>query len=220
MEYSTIDSTASFLKYLKGIYTPSRTKPEILELPPMSFLMIDGKGIPKSAAFQDAVQALYTLLFQMKMGMKFGKIRRPEGWFDFKVPPLEGLWWTREDVWKATQTFSPEDLVSGSWTLMMLMPPFIDITTFKEGKKQAIVKKPSLPVANIRLAQFSEGYVVQILHVGTYASEPETVRKLVTFAQDHDRRFTGKHHEIYLSDPRRTSPEKLRTIIRYPLRGI
>ncbi|MEI8229946.1 MAG: GyrI-like domain-containing protein [Candidatus Peregrinibacteria bacterium] len=222
MDYDTIRSASEFLKFMKGIYAPSRKEPEVLRLPAMRFLMIDGQGVPASKMFQDSVQALYSLLFQLKMGMKFGKIRKPDGWFDFKVPPLEGLWWTNKDVvrsrWKATQAFAPDDLISGHWTLMMLVPPFIPSETIKEAMEQASVKKPSLPITEIRCEEFTEGEAVQMMHIGPYSTEPETVRKLVEFAEQKGCRFTGKHHEVYLSDPRRTQGEKLRTILRYPLR--
>ena len=174
--------------------------PELLEMPERTFLMVDGRGDPNgSEDFQRAIEALYSLSY----GLKF-LLKRELG-VDRKVEPLEGLWWVdRGD-------FSYEDRTDWRWTVMIEQPA----EATPERVEALAREKP--PAIRPRLERFAEGRVAQVLHVGPFADEPRTIEQLHAFIAEQGLRATGRHHEIYLSDPRRTAPERLRTILRQPV---
>ncbi len=192
-----------------GLYKASKKTPEFLKVPAMKYLMIDGTGDPNtSKQFQDSIQALYSLAY----GIKFGRKKRGEE-SDYKIPPLEGLWWSDD----------PKNFMDGGdkskwqWRLMISEPDFVsqkDLTIAAEeaGKKKAL---PALP--SVRLEKFAEGPAVQMMHVGPYSTEHTSIARLHDFAKESGYEITGKFHEIYLSDPSKTAPEKIKTIIRQPV---
>jgi hypothetical protein len=143
------------------------------------------------------------------------KNQQPAGYFDYVVPPLEGLWWV------ADGGFSFEKRSNWQWTLMIRQPEFVTRDVLAWAARELSAKKPDLPVKKARLEEFEEGLCVQTMHVGPYSTEPETMAKIADFIRSHGLRDRvgrgGKHHEIYLSDPRRTKPEKLRTVLRHPV---
>ena len=189
---------------LKAVYSAKRT-PALLEIPEISFLMIDGAGDPNnSAEYGEAVGALYSLAYTLKFASK------AEG-RDFVVMPLQGLWWA-EDM----DAFARGDKDAWSWTMMIAVPP-LEEGLVAEVRGIAADKKPSPALSRVRLEAFAEGRVAQVLHIGPYAEEAPTIDALHVFIEEQGLARRGKHHEIYLSDPSRTTPEKLRTIVRQPV---
>ncbi len=187
--------------------------PIVVTVPRMVFLMIDGAGAPDaapegSAEFHEAIEALYTIKFWDK------KHPRPAGYVKFSAAPLEGLWWMKGGT--AFSEARPEDW---RWTMMVRVPEFVDGRLFAQVIEACAHRKPgaSERLAQMRLEEFTEGECVQILHVGPYDQEQPTIERMHAFARAHGYQPEGKHHEIYLGDPRRSAPEKLRTILRQPV---
>ena len=197
-----------FKKEFKQLYRPSAKKISVVDVPPMQFLMIDGQGDPNtSQVYTDAVEALYAVAYTLKFASKKQLAR------DFTVMPLEGLWWV-EDM----SDFSTKDKDSWLWTAMIMQPDWID-ATMVEAAKEAAAKKKDLPaLPGLRFERYHEGLAAQILYIGPYADEGPTIARLHAFIAENGYRLAGKHHEIYLSDPRRTAPEKLKTVIRQPMK--
>lgn len=197
-----------FKKILAGYRAPPG-RFEIVEIPDQQYLMVDGHGDPNtSLAYTDALAALYPLAYKLKFASKRELDR------DYVVPPLEGLWWADDmDAFTASRDKSRWD-----WTMMLMVPEWIDGGLFEATLAQVVTKDPPARVADIRLRPLSEGRCVQTLHLGPFDDEgPVLERMHHEFIPDHGLRLTGKHHEIYLSDPRRVAPEKLRTILRQPV---
>ena len=197
-----------YKKELKHLYRPSTKKCELIEVPTMNFLMIDGMGDPNTAqAYKDAIEALYAVSYALKFMIKKGAQA-----VDYGVMPLESLWWV-EDMAEFDATHKENWL----WTAMIMQPEYVTAELVEIAKAETAKKKnpPALP--KLRFAAFAEGLAAQIMHIGPYAEEEPTITKLHEFIaeQGHERR--GKHHEIYLSDARRTAPEKLKTIVRQPV---
>ncbi|GIF01402.1 GyrI-like domain-containing protein [Paractinoplanes rishiriensis] len=192
-----------------GAYRARPGRFEVVEVPELQYLMVDGHGDPNTdAAFSDAVEALYPLAYRLKFASK-QRLGR-----DYVVMPLEGLWWADDmDSFTAARDKSRWD-----WTLMIMVPEWIDQDMLTEAVKQVAAKGNPRRLHEVRLESLSEGRCVQILHVGSYDDEAETLAKLHhDFIPGNGLRMTGKHHEIYLSDSRKVAPEKLRTILRQPV---
>lgn len=212
--------TLDLKKELKYLYAPSAKKVEVVQVPRLQFAMIDGAiekghGPGDSPGFQEAVQALYGISYTLKFMLK----KRKTNPIDYPVMALEGLWWVEDGVFDIT--------VKDNWfhTLMILQPDVITKELFEEGLSQVRRKRGDSPaLSGLRLANFEEGSCVQVMHVGPYATEPATVERMRAFAQENGYRDLvgsgGKHHEIYMSDPRRVSPEKLKTVLRHPVKKI
>lgn len=199
-----------FKKTLKTIYSNvSSEEFSIVDVPPLNFLMIDGQGYPgTSQEYQDAMQALYTLSYTLKFMMKKkGK--------DYVVMPLEGLWWA-DDMDVFTNEFM-EQKDEWKWTSMIMQPDFITQEMVEKAIEDVKQKKDPPALAKVRFESYTEGLSAQILYFGSYSDERPTIGRMHSFIKDKGYRMRGKHHEIYLSDPRRTKPEKLRTIIRQPI---
>lgn len=202
-------------KEFKNLYAPSAKKVEVVQVPRFQFVMIDGMieaghGPGDSPTFQEAMQALYGASYTLKFMSK----QRKENPIDYSVMALEGLWWVeggefvigRKDNW--------------AYTVMMLQPDHITPDMFAEALHDLRRKKGDQPAfARLRLEAFEEGLCVQILHIGPYATEPATIEKMDAFALENGYQMHGKHHEIYLGDPMRAQPEKLKTILRHPVKG-
>lgn len=200
-----------FKKTEKNLYAPKR-KPERVFVPEINFLMVDGKGDPDGVEYQEAVQALYTIAYTIKMS-KMGETRLT-GYSDYVVPPLEGLWWSEG-------MFDLEDRDAWLWTSLLRQPDFVTEEVLQWAKMQAKKKKPTIDTSNVKLERFFEGDCVQMMHIGPFSKEIETTTKLHQFMKEeglqNDTGATRKHHEIYLSDPRKTVQEKMRTILRLPV---
>ncbi len=196
-------------KEFKDLYNPSSKMIAAVEVPNMNYLKIDGSGDPNTAQeYKDAVEALFSLSYTLKFMMKKTKA------VDYAVMPLEGLWWA-DDMSKFA-----EDKNKWKWTAMIMQPEQVT----KESVAKAIEelkKKKKLPaLSKIRFENFQEGTVAQIMYFGPYSDEGPTIQKIHEFIEQHKGTLVGKHHEIYLSDPRRVPPEKLKTILRQPLKQI
>jgi hypothetical protein len=197
-----------YKKELKPLYQPSPKKIEIVDIPRMAFLMVDGKGDPNnSQGFQEAVEVLFGLSYTLKFMIKKGK----EG-IDYAVMPLEGLWWA-DDM----SQFSLDRRDDWKWTVMIMQPEFVTHTLIDKGIGEA-QKKKRVDFSKVRFERFAEGKSAQILHIGPFSEEGPTVEKIHRFIKENGFTMTGKHHEIYLSDIRKSAPEKWKTIIRQPMK--
>jgi hypothetical protein len=210
-----------FKRELKHLYAPSRGVFTTVEVPDMQFLMVDGAGDPNSAQrYQDAVSALYAVAYKLKFMSKRTLER------DYVVPPLEGLWWMpgldglakadSVEAWLAAFAASDRDM--WQWTMMIMQPDWITPEMVAEAHESALEDEDTRTMQAMRLAVFQEGMAVQTLHVGPYAAEGPLLADLhVNVLPAQGLREAGKHHEIYLSDPRRVAPEKLKTVLRQPV---
>lgn len=192
---------------LRSLYSATST-PALLEVPELPFLMIDGHGDPNTApAYAEAIEALYAVAYTVRFALKRGPAA-----VDAPVMPLEGLWWTPDMA-----TFSVDDKSAWDWTAMILLPPQATGDVVDEARAAAAEKKRLDAIGRVRQERYAEGLSAQILHVGPYSAEGPTIASLHAFIAERGCRLTGKHHEIYLGDPRRSAPEKLRTIVRQPV---
>lgn len=193
-------------KTLKPLYHAKAGNPAWADAPPLSYLMIDGIGDPESEGFGQAIEALYSLAYPLKFSYKKADGR------DWTVMPLEGLWWADDP-----EVFARQERDRWQWTLMILQPEFVEARRVEECREAALKKKELPQLSQVRLETLSEERCAQVLHVGPYAEEGETIAGLHQFIAEGGHTLSGKHHEIYLSDPRRTAPEKLKTILRQPV---
>ena len=226
-----------FKKEYKDLYLP-KTKPELIDVPPMSFIAVAGTGNPneENGSYAGAMGLLYAFSYTIKMS-KMGACQ-PDGYFDYTVPPLEGLWWTSDEAFDGQRILDKDAL---SWISLIRQPDFVTPEVFAWAAEQVAAKKPELDLRRARLVRFAEGPCAQIMHKGPSDDEPATVAALEEFV-----RTTGRagdiadppsaealmdaldadggvpsvrlHHEIYLGDPRRTKPENLKTVIRHPVK--
>lgn len=194
-------------KELKPYYT-SRRKPSIIDVPEGKFLTITGRGEPGGAAYQAALNALYSVAYALKFRCK------AEG-RDFTVMGLEGLWWWDDPA--AFDVENPPPREEWNWKSMIRQPDFVTEGMVEAAKAEAKAKKGLDEIDRIVLESFHEGLSAQIMHVGPYSEEGPTIRRLHEFIEESGYKPRGLHHEIYLSDPRRAAPERWRTIIRQPI---
>jgi hypothetical protein len=193
-------------KDLKPLYTASAQEAVLVTAPALRYLMFNGFGDPNTnPEFAAGVEALYSLSYTLKFMLK-----KAQG-LDYVVPPLEGLWWM------LMADFDPERREEWRWTLMIPQPEEVTKDLLAQAVTAAQKKKTLPALARIRLEIFNEGEAAQILHVGPYGQEAASIERLHAFIRQKGYHFCGKHHEIYLSDPRRTPPEKLKTILRQPV---
>lgn len=199
-------------KDLKNLYAPSAKQIQIVDVPEFQFLMLDGAieaGMQpdNSPLFQCAIEALYGIAYSLKF---ISKLRKTNP-IDYSVMPLEGLWSlktenvdsSRKDNWK--------------WRLLLLQPDHITRELFEDARRQMKSKKDNSLLPQVRLERFREGLCLQIMHIGPYADEPRSFDKLQEFAAKNGYRLARPHHEIYLGDPRRAKPERLKTILRHQI---
>lgn len=199
-------------KQFKHLYSPSAKKIEIVDVPPLQFAMVDGlvpadEGPDDSADFQEAVAALYGISYTLK----FMIMKRPDNPIDYPVMALEGLWVTE------SRTYDTMAREAMNFTAMIMQPGFITPELFEAARAQLLKKKPGPGPTRLRLDTFHEGLSIQVMHIGPYATEPETLARMEAFAEEHGYAIRGPHHEIYLSDPRRAAPEKMKTVLRHPV---
>jgi hypothetical protein len=194
------------LKQLKALYGGTGT-PAVVDVPAMNFLMVGGHGDPNtSPLYASAIAALYSVSYTLKFALKQG----PEA-VDYRVMPLEGLWWADDQA-----SFLSGDKGKWKWTAMIMQPAFVTRAHVGEAIAAAGRKRPSEMLTKLRFESFREGLCAQLLHVGPYSDEGSDIQRLHAFIAEQGGELTGRHHEIYLGDPRRAAPEKLRTIIRQP----
>jgi hypothetical protein len=193
-------------KELAWLYAPSAKNISLVEVPDMNFVMVDGKGAPEGSAYQDAVQALYSVAYTIKFARK-----KADG-IDFPVMALEGLWWADD-----YGDFQPGtgDRNAWQWTMMIMQPEFITKSDFNAGVK-ASGKKDLPSLGKVRFERFKEGKAAQLMHIGPYLAESPNIKRIHDKVHEIGGQLSGKHHEIYLSDPRRADPAKLKTVLRQP----
>ena len=208
-----------YKKEYKDFYLPP-AKPQIVTVPKMQFTAVRGKGNPNEEAseYKSALELLYGISYTIKMS-KMGD-HRIDGYFDYVVPPLEGFWW-QEKNGIAVPGFDYTDKSSFNWISVIRLPDFVTQKDFEWAKESAAAKK-GLDCSRAELFTLEEGDCVQIMHIGSYDDEPATIKLMDEFSLDNgyvlDFSECRLHHEIYLSDPRKTAPEKLKTVIRHPVR--
>jgi hypothetical protein len=193
----------------RRLYSPSSKEPSIVDVPPMTFLMVNGVGDPNtSQQYKDAIEALYALSYTLKFAIKHAdKV-------DYQVSMLEGLWWSDE-----LDAFLAGARDAWRWTMMVRQPAAVTPERLEEARAEAARKKNLAALPGVRLEPFHEGLAAQIMHIGPYTAEAPTIQKLHDFIHAQGGDFDGrvqKHHELYLGDPRRAAPEKLKTVIRQP----
>lgn len=208
-----------YKKEFKEFYLPP-AKPQIVKIPKMQFVAVRGTGNPneEGGEYKRALEVLYAISYAIKMSKKSD--RRIEGYFDYVVPPLEGFWWQQKDAARvAGIDYSRKD--SFNWISLIRLPDFVAKKDF-DWAKESVQKKKGLDVSRAELFKLEEGECVQIMHKGSYDDEPASVKLMDDFAAQsgYQLDFTDArlHHEIYLSDPRKTEPQKLRTVIRHPVK--
>lgn len=202
-----------YKKEYPDLYVPRKT-PALVDVPAMRFIMVDGQGDPNGSAYQSAVQTLYALSFTIKMSKKGNT--PIEDYFEYVVPPLEGLWWWEDGV-------SGKDVPRSAWlwTSMIRQPEFVTAEVFAWAVAQVGQKKPEIDLTGARFETFEEGLCIQALHRGAFSEEGRTLAAIHEYIEQNELvDCTGsqrKHHEIYLSDPRRTAPETFKTVLRLPV---
>ena len=194
-------------KELQALYFPGAREPVIVDVPPMQFAMFDGTGHPgETKGFQEAIGALYGVAYTAKFAAKKAGIK------DVLVMPLEGLFWT-----EGGGDFLHAEPGAWRWTLMLMLSKAVTPKLFDASVKELRERKDPPGLSRVRLERFREGRAAQILHLGPYSAEAPTIERLHAFIRENGYRLAGKHHEIYLGDPRRSAPEKLKTVIRQPM---
>jgi len=203
-----MDGKVDFTRALDS-YRARRGELRLLDVPPMRYLMVDGHGDPNTApAYADALAALYPVAYALKFASRNYLGR------DYVVPPLEGLWWA-EDM---TVFTSARDKSRWSWTMMLMVPEWVGEEMVTAAVSRTRARKSPALLDELRLEPLHEGLCVQTLHVGSFDDEAGVLARMHDeFVPANGLRLTGRHHEIYLSDPRRTRPERLRTILRQPV---
>lgn len=209
-----------YKKEYKDLYLP-KTVPSRIDVPNMKFICVTGKGNPNQEAgeYQQALQLLYSLSFTIKMS-KMGE-HKINGYFEYVVPPLEGFWWSEGE-----QNVNYEHKEQFNWISMIRQPEFVTEEVFQWACEE-LKKKKGLDTQKAEFREIKEGLCVQILHVGSYDDEPKTIQKIEAYMEQEglksaignlEKGFVRRHHEIYLTDPRRTKVENLKTVIRIPVK--
>jgi hypothetical protein len=199
--------TRDLRQQYKALYTASSKQAVLVETPTLNYLMIDGRGDPNTAPeYQQALEALYSLSYTLKF-----HFRRALQAIDYPVMPLEGLWSVADlrelanrDKWQ--------------WTMMIMQPEWVTQELLTDIAAVVTRKNPLPSLTRVRLEPYTEGLAAQILHIGPYDAEWPTIERLHQFVHENSYELHGKHHEIYLSDPRRAAPDKWKTILRHPVR--
>lgn len=206
-----------FKKEYKEFYLP-KAKPELVTVPPMNYIAVRGKGDPneENGAYKQAIGLLYGVAYTIKMSKKGD--HRIEGYFDFVVPPLEGFWQQ-----EGTATIDYAHKENFEWVSLIRLPDFVTKADFDWAVREATIKKKQ-DFSAVEFLTIEEGLCVQCMHTGPYDNEPETVTAMDAFLAENgyanDITDTRWHHEIYLSDVRKTAPEKLKTVIRHPIKKL
>ena len=206
-----------YKKEYKDLYLP-KTKPMIVEIPEMNFVSVEGKGDPndKNGEYPKAMQILYSVQFTIKMS-KMGN-NKLNGYFDYVVPPLEGLWWFNNN-----EKTHPKNKSEYNWISLIRLPEFVDKNIFKWACDE-VLKKKNIETKNAKFLKLKEGLCVQCMQIGSYDDEPKTLKLIDEFIGENnlinDINDKRRHHEIYLSDPRKTEIGKLKTVLRIPVKKL
>jgi hypothetical protein len=202
-------------KELRHLYLPSAKKVTVVNVPEFSFVMVDGMipaGLPpaESIEFQEALSALYGISYTLKFASKL----RAEEPIDYTVMALEGLWWVNDGEFDISQ--------SQDWQFraMILQPDHITAEMVDDALEESRRKTENPALDKSRFQRFQEGLSIQIMHIGPYADEPRSLAKMSEYARENGYEYSGRHHEIYIGDPRRAKPENLKTVLRHPVRKL
>ena len=213
-----------YKKEYKDLYLP-KPQPTVIQVPPIPFIMVDGRGNPndKTGEYADAVGLLYALTYTIKMSGKGKQV--PPGYFAYVVPPLEGLWWLAGGN-ETEGHFSEKDQYC--WTAMIRQPAFVTEEILEQARIEVRRKKPALDSTKARLMTYEEGLCIQMMHLGAYDEEPRSLELMEQFMEAQGLRhaigdlgpngMVKRHHEIYLNDPTKTAPDKLKTVLRHPVK--
>ncbi len=199
-----------YKKKYKDLYLPGET-PSVIDVCEMKFIKIQGKGSPGGDEYQNSIAALYSLSYTIKMKNKLN-----HAYFEYVVPPLEGLWWSDGLM------FDDGKKENFQWVSMIRQPEFVDADMFRKALDECKTKKIDIDFSKAVFETFKEGLCVQVMHTGPYSEEKRSLEKMTDFIEKNGLTdLTGpqhKHHEIYISDPRKTDPAKLKTVIRNPVK--
>jgi hypothetical protein len=209
LRYTAIQTSQAFDDFLGALYMKAKRDPEEIAVPPLKVISVRGNEPPASPQFQRAIAVLYGIGYTLKMGMKFGKLPRPAGYFDYKVGALGAFWASTH------RAFDINDAASLRWQAYLIVPAFVSKRRIENARAQANEKHPEIPYDSATFETLREGRSVQTLHVGPYDQEQSAVERIRRYVDDHGLVAMGRHHEIYISDPRRTNPAKLKTVIRF-----
>jgi hypothetical protein len=193
-------------KKFKFLYDASPKEVSVVDMPKLRFLMVDGQGAPEAQSFQDGIRTLYNLAYTIKFGLK-----KSRG-IEYPVMALEGLW----SSGASAVGFDVQARDKWRWTLMMMQPDAVTHDVVEKASEE--IRKKGRSLAEFRLDGFHEGLSVQIMHVGPYSTESATIQKIQEFMKQNGYALNGRHHEIYLGDPRRAAPSKLRTVLQHPVK--
>jgi hypothetical protein len=198
----------------KSLYNPSAKEVTTIQVPRFNFIMVDGMipantPVAKAPDYLGALETLYGLSYTLKFMIK----KRKKNPVDYPVMPLEGLWWTNN----SHKEFTVSHKDDWFFTALIMQPEPVIKEVFAEAREQLRAKKDPAMLDKARFESLEEGLSMQVMHLGPYSAEPATIEKMVAFAAENNFHVRGKHHEIYLGDPRRTKPEKLTTILRHPI---
>ena len=194
-------------KELKNLYNPSAKEVTVVEVPAMNFLLINGEGAPTSPQYSEAIESLFIVAYTLKFMVKKSK------GIDYVVMPLEGLWWVDDMT-----MFSADRKDDWKWTAMIMQPQYVTEEDVNLAVEQVKKKKNPAALSKVRFESFKEGSAAQIMYVGPFSAEGSTIAKIHAHIQNSGHVLSGKHHEIYLNNPATTAPEKLKTVLRQPLK--
>ncbi|MEX1249011.1 MAG: GyrI-like domain-containing protein [Anaerolineales bacterium] len=202
-------------KQYKNLYNPSAKEVTVVKVPRFNFIMVDGTipantPVDEAPDYLGAIETLYGLSYTLKFMIKKRKVNP----IDYPVMPLEGLWWTKDSHLKFTVSHSDPWF----FTALIMQPEPVSAALVAEAREQLRAKKNPPLLDNARFEVFGEGACMQVMHIGPYSEEPATIARMVAFAAENGYATHGKHHEIYLGDPRRTAPAKLKTVLRHPIK--
>jgi len=209
-----MENAMDYKKEYKDLYLP-KSEPVIINIPEMIFVAVEGKGDPNETdgEYKKAMEILYGIQYTIKMSKKGTSI--PNGYFDYVVPPLEGLWWTLDNK------FDLKNKHKFNWISMIRLPEYVNKDVFKWACEEAS-KKKKINTEKAYLYKYNEGLCVQCMHIGSYDNEPKTLALIDDYINKNNLKndITDKrrHHEIYLSDPRKAEPEKMKTVLRIPIK--
>jgi hypothetical protein len=204
--------TLDLKKEMKFLYSPPSKTIQVVTVPRQKYVMLDGQIEPdcmpgNSPSFGEAIQAMYGAAYTLKFASK----QRKDNPIDFPVMALEGLWWTDSGAYDLTH---PD---GWKYTLLIFQPEHITPAMFEDALTKLRKKQPGAMLERLRLEEFEEGRCVQVMHLGPYKDEPATLQRMDDFAAQNGFKMHGKHHEIYLGDPRRAKPENMKTVLRHPI---
>ena len=194
-------------KELKNLYNPPSKEVTMVDVPAMNFLLINGEGAPTSPQYSEAIESLFSVAYTLKFMVKKGK------GIDYVVMPLEGLWWV-DDMTK----FSADKKDEWKWRALIMQPKYVTAEDFKTAIEQVKKKKNPIALPKLLFENFKEGPSAQIMYIGPFSAEGPAIQRIHAYIQNNQHILSGKHHEIYLNNPATTAPEKLKTILRQPMK--